>query len=108
MREGRFEFFPRSVLADLPLPQTDLETLWPLFWQHRGGFFAAHCHCHPDGCNDWTLEEIQGVSLFDRTHRRPALTPIGRVLVDQARVILAGADRSKRLRAERDRGSSPF
>ena len=22
-----------------------------------GGFFAAHCHCHPDGRNDWTLEE---------------------------------------------------
>ncbi len=35
----------------------DREQLWPLFWGHRGGFFAAHCHCHPDGRNDWTLEE---------------------------------------------------
>ena len=23
----------------------------------RGGFFAAHCFCHPDGRQDWTLEE---------------------------------------------------
>jgi 8-oxo-dGTP diphosphatase len=56
-REGRFEFFPRTALESLKLPQTDRERIWPWFWQHRGGFFAAHCHCHPDGTNDWTLEE---------------------------------------------------
>jgi 8-oxo-dGTP diphosphatase len=47
-----FEVKPR-----LNLPQTDREQIWPWFWRHRGGFFAAHCHCHPDGRNDWTLEE---------------------------------------------------
>ena len=56
-REGRFKFFRRDALASLKMPQTDLEQLWPLFWQHRGGFFAAHCHCHPDGRNEWTVEE---------------------------------------------------
>ncbi len=56
-REGRFEFFPRAALANLKLPDTDRESIWPWFWQHRGGFFAAHCHCHPDGRNEWTLEE---------------------------------------------------
>jgi len=55
--EGRFQFFPRSALAGLKIPETDRESLWPWFWQHRGGFFAAHCHCHPDGRNEWTLEE---------------------------------------------------
>lgn len=55
--EGRFEFFPRPALDDLKLPQTDREKIWPWFWQYRGGFFAAHCQCHPDGRNDWTLEE---------------------------------------------------
>lgn len=60
MKEGRFEFFPRSALAGLRIPQTDFESIWPLFWQHRGGFFAAHCHCHPDGRNEWTVEEGQG------------------------------------------------
>lgn len=56
-REGRFEFFPRAALANLKLPDTDRESIWPRFWQHRGGFFAAHCRCDPDGRNEWTLEE---------------------------------------------------
>ncbi len=55
--EGCFEFFSTEALKKLPVPQTDREQIWPLFWKHRGGFFAAHCHCHPDGHNDWTLEE---------------------------------------------------
>lgn len=56
-REGRFQFFARDQLAlPLPLPQTDRERVWPLFWRHRGGFFAAHCHCHGDDRNEWTLE----------------------------------------------------
>ena len=56
-REGRFRFFARRELDSLRLPETDRETIWPWFWQHRGGFFAAHCHCHPDGRNEWLLEE---------------------------------------------------
>jgi len=55
--EGRFQFFTRAALEGLKLPQTDREQIWPWFWRHRGGFFAAHCHCHPYGRNDWTLEE---------------------------------------------------
>jgi 8-oxo-dGTP diphosphatase len=58
--EGRFQFFPREILSSLKIPKTDSEQIWPWFWQYRGGFFAAHCHCHPDGHNDWTLEEMRG------------------------------------------------
>ena len=56
-QEGRFEFFSPDKIPGLKIPQTDREQLWPWFWQYRGGFFAAHCHCHPDGRNTWTLEE---------------------------------------------------
>ncbi len=56
-REGRFQFFARQELERLKLPQTDAEKIWPLFWRNRGGFFAAHCHCHRDGHNDWLVEE---------------------------------------------------
>lgn len=56
-REGTFCFFSRGQLAALNIPQTDRETIWPLFWQHRGGFFAVHCHCHEAGRNEWTVEE---------------------------------------------------
>ena len=56
-REGRFGFFAREALPGLRIPQTDLERIWPWFWEFRGGFFAAHCHCHADGRNEWRLEE---------------------------------------------------
>jgi 8-oxo-dGTP diphosphatase len=56
--EGRFQFFPRAAIDSIKIPQTDREQIWPWFWKFRGGFFAAHCHCHPDGLNDWTLEEV--------------------------------------------------
>ncbi|PYK98750.1 MAG: NUDIX hydrolase [Verrucomicrobia bacterium] len=63
--EGRFEFFSVGALKRLPLPQTDREQIWPLFWRHRGGFFAAHCRCHPDGRDDWTLEESNQPSTIN-------------------------------------------
>ena len=55
--EGVFQFFPADELDDLALPVTDRERIWPWFWEHRGGFFAAHCRCDPDGTYTWTLEE---------------------------------------------------
>jgi 8-oxo-dGTP diphosphatase len=68
MKEGRFEFFAREALAGLRIPQTDLETIWPMFWQHRGGFFAAHCHCFPDGRNEWTVEQSMVGADVRRLH----------------------------------------
>ncbi|MHC1766535.1 MAG: NUDIX domain-containing protein [Verrucomicrobiia bacterium] len=58
-REGSFQFFPRQEIASLRLPQTDSEMIWPLFWQNRGGFFAAHCRTAADGRNEWTVEETK-------------------------------------------------
>jgi 8-oxo-dGTP diphosphatase len=55
--EGRFQFFPREALRGLKMPATDFEQIWPLVWQHRGGFFAAHCRTVPGGENVWRLEE---------------------------------------------------
>ena len=40
-----------------------------------------------------TLEEMQGVQLFDRSGYKPQLTPIGKSLVEQARAMLTGAAR---------------
>ncbi|HXC99553.1 MAG TPA: NUDIX domain-containing protein [Verrucomicrobiae bacterium] len=56
-REGTFKFFSRAELASLKMPATDAEQIWPLFWRHRGGFFAAYCDCQADETNRWTLEE---------------------------------------------------
>ena len=46
-----------------------------------------------------SLEEIQGVELFDRSSLRPTLTPVGQVLVEQARAVLASAARFEAIAA---------
>ena len=56
-REGEFAFFEPGEIAALNVPRTDAEQIWPLFWRHRGGFFAAHCRCQLDGGNEWVIEE---------------------------------------------------
>ena len=56
-REGRFQFFTQNKIAQLALPRTDREKIWPLFWKHRRGFFAAHCVCRPDGSQQWEILE---------------------------------------------------
>jgi 8-oxo-dGTP diphosphatase len=71
IREGSFAFFRRSELAGLKLPLTDREMIWPLFWWHRGGFFAAHCRTHPDGTNTWAVEESRPATVRRRSpHER--------------------------------------
>lgn len=57
IEEGEFEFFHRTDLADLPIPTTDRDRIWPWFWEHRGGFFSAHCACRGPESTHWTLEE---------------------------------------------------
>ncbi len=54
-----------------------------------------------------TLEETQGVELFDRTRQKPTLTSVGRVLVEQARQILASADRFEAIAAGTRMGLEP-
>ncbi len=57
MSEGTFQFFTVADLDSIELPETDREQIWPLFWQHRGGFFAAHCRTQAGSANLWSLEE---------------------------------------------------
>ena len=73
-REGRFEFFAPDQLPALKLPQTDREQVWPLFWRHRGGFFAAHCHCHADGRNEWRLEASNPPAQSPTANRQSAIS----------------------------------
>lgn len=57
--EGTFAFFGAKEIAGLDIPRTDAEQIWPLFWKHRGGFFAAHCRCRLGAGEDWTIEETR-------------------------------------------------
>ena len=60
--EGPFRFVTKEELGTLPLPDTDREQIWPLFWKHRGGFFAAHCHCTKGAPDEWTLEQSNPIT----------------------------------------------
>ena len=75
IREGRFAFFSREALDGLAVPQTDREMIWPLFWQHRGGFFAAHCHVQRDGRHDWRIEESWPASAVGLSTDGPSPHP---------------------------------
>lgn len=54
-----------------------------------------------------TLEDVQGVLLFDRIGHRPSLTETGRVLVEQARLVLASAARFEGVAAGTRSGLEP-
>lgn len=54
-----------------------------------------------------TLEELQGVQLFDRSGHRPQLTETGRVLVEQARLVLGSAARFEAVAANTREGLEP-
>ncbi|MEM7627335.1 MAG: NUDIX domain-containing protein [Planctomycetota bacterium] len=54
--EGTLEWFTRDQIDGLPIPETDREVIWPLFWKHRGGFFAAHIDCTTDPMT-WRVEQ---------------------------------------------------
>lgn len=69
-REGRFGFFAASQLDSLRLPTTDREQIWPLFWQYRGGFFAAHYRCQGADGGEWTVEEAIPVSTIQNSVAR--------------------------------------
>jgi 8-oxo-dGTP diphosphatase len=56
-REGTFAFHTPAAVSGLAIPETDREMIWPLFWKHRGGFFAAHCVTAEGKPNRWTLEQ---------------------------------------------------
>jgi DNA-binding transcriptional LysR family regulator len=54
-----------------------------------------------------TLEEVQGVLLFERSGHRPRLSESGRVLVEQARLVLASAARFEAIAMATHAGLEP-
>ena len=54
-----------------------------------------------------TLEDMQGVTLFDRSGHRPHLTDAGRSLLGQARVVLSGAAQFEAMAAGTRAGIEP-
>lgn len=53
------------------------------------------------------VEDAHGVELFDRRKHKPVLTAVGEVLVEQARLVLASADRFAAIASGTRRGLEP-
>jgi 8-oxo-dGTP diphosphatase len=45
--EGRFGFFSRAAIDQLPIPETDRTALWPIYDQYRDRFVALRADCAP-------------------------------------------------------------
>ena len=56
--EGRFAFFSRAGIDQLPLPETDRQALWPVWDRHRAGFVALRADCHPSQKLDIVVEQV--------------------------------------------------
>jgi DNA-binding transcriptional LysR family regulator len=54
-----------------------------------------------------TLEDVQGVLLFDRSGHRPKLTEVGRVLVAEAKAVLSSVERFEAVAAGTRTGLEP-
>lgn len=58
--EGRFAFYSKEAIENLPIPATDKEALWPLYYDNRHRFVALRANCHPDGALDIIVEQTIG------------------------------------------------
>lgn len=47
MDEGSFAFHDPAQIMRLPIPETDRESLWPVYFQHRDGFVSLRADCTP-------------------------------------------------------------
>ncbi len=56
--EGRFAFYSRAAIDQLPIPETDRAALWPIYDRYRDRFVALRADCMPGRPVQVTLEEV--------------------------------------------------
>jgi 8-oxo-dGTP diphosphatase len=70
--EGALEWREPADLERLPIPRTDREVIWPLFWKYRGSFFMVHIRCS-GGAMDWRVEQPATTAAGRRPTPPPAI-----------------------------------
>ena len=56
--EGRFGFFSRQAIDELPIPETDRTALWPIYDRYRDRFVSLKADCAPGQRVKVEIEEI--------------------------------------------------
>ncbi len=60
--EGQFQFFSRSAIDALKIPETDRTLLWPYYDRFHEGFVGLRANCDPEGQLSLTEElKLPGV-----------------------------------------------
>jgi 8-oxo-dGTP diphosphatase len=55
--EGAFAFHAPEDIDALPVPETDRQALWPVYFEHRDGFVMLRADCTPGRKPRITVEE---------------------------------------------------
>lgn len=55
--EGHFAFISRDKILSLPIPETDRQALWPLYFEHRHGFVSLRADCRAGNDIDFIYEQ---------------------------------------------------
>ena len=58
IHEGKFGFFSRAAVSNLPIPETDRAALWPIYDSHRDQFVSLKADCSPGKPVRVEIEEI--------------------------------------------------
>lgn len=58
MDEGTLAFFQPDAIAKLPVPESDRQALWPLYFKHREGFVSLRADCDPTKPLTFVTEQI--------------------------------------------------
>ena len=56
--EGRFAFYSRAAIDQLPIPETDRAALWPIYDRYRDRFVALRADCAPGRPVQVIVEEV--------------------------------------------------
>jgi 8-oxo-dGTP diphosphatase len=56
--EGRFAFYSRAAIDQLPIPETDRAALWPVYDRYRDRFVALRADCAPGRPVQVVVEEV--------------------------------------------------
>jgi 8-oxo-dGTP diphosphatase len=56
--EGRFAFYSRAAIDQLPIPETDRAALWPIYDRYRDRYVALRADCAPGRPVQVIVEEV--------------------------------------------------
>lgn len=59
IEEGKFSFFAPDRIKEIPVPETDRNSLWDIYFNYRQHFVAMRANCIPEEKLEIYIEEIQ-------------------------------------------------